>query len=276
MRDVMAGEGAVKGAGEKYLPRLDSQSDEEFAAYVKRGSFFNATARTAEAYLGLIFRRPPFLKLPSGGSGVGRSLEEFVNDADMLGTSLTAYAKIVVGDVISLGRAATLVDWEEDAERFSNNPAARMTVLVIAGWVGQAQQQRAASTAAAGAIYEFGVLILSLTMDDHALQVAVAAWAARGLPARLDTTSTAKLLGFAEHDIQILLRTGKLTALGDPAPNAPKWFAAVELIRLAADRDWLTRASRDVSRYWRHKRERSTSGRLRRRSSTVDGNSQAA
>ena len=32
-RDVLAGEDAVKAAGEKYLPRLDSQSDEEYAAY---------------------------------------------------------------------------------------------------------------------------------------------------------------------------------------------------------------------------------------------------
>ena len=93
-------------------------------------------------------------------------------------------------------------------------------------------------------------------MDDDVLSAAVAAWAARGLPARLDATATAKLLGFAEHDIQVLLRVGKLTPLGDPAPNAPKWFAAIELIRLAADRDWLSRASREVSKYWRHKRER--------------------
>jgi len=57
-RDVLGGEDAVKAGGEKYLPRLDSQSDEEFAAYVKRASFFNATARTAEAYMGLIFRHP--------------------------------------------------------------------------------------------------------------------------------------------------------------------------------------------------------------------------
>jgi len=118
----MAGEDAVKAAGEKYLPRLDSQTDEEFAAYVERASFFNATARTAEAYLGLIFRRPPFVKLPGDGgqrsevrgqkTGLGQAMEEFANDADMLGTSLTAYAKIVVGDVIGLGRAGTLVDWE--------------------------------------------------------------------------------------------------------------------------------------------------------------------
>ena len=93
------------------------------------------------------------------------------------------------------------------------------------------------------------------------MQVAVTAWAARGLPARLDTAATARLLGFAEHDIQVLLRAGKLTPLGDPAPNAPKWFAAVELIRLAADWEWLSRASREVSKYWRHKRERGAKGR---------------
>ncbi|HOX59706.1 MAG TPA: DUF4055 domain-containing protein [Candidatus Paceibacterota bacterium] len=115
-RDVLAGEDAVKAGGEHYLPRLDSQTDEEFAAYVKRASFFNATARTSEAYQGLIFRRPPFVKLPEGNSGLGLAMQEFANDADMLGTSLTAYAKMVVGDVIGLGRAGTLVDWESEAE----------------------------------------------------------------------------------------------------------------------------------------------------------------
>jgi hypothetical protein len=84
----------------------------------------------------------------------------------------------------------------------------------------------------------------------------MATWAAKNLAARLDTAETAKLLGFAEHDIQVLLRGGKLTPLGDPAHNAPKWFAAIELIRLAAGKNWLSRASREVNRYWRHKRER--------------------
>jgi hypothetical protein len=93
-------------------------------------------------------------------------------------------------------------------------------------------------------------------MDENALNVAIAAWASRGLPARLDVAATAKLLGFAEHDIQILMRGGKLVALGDPAPNSPKWFAAIEIVRLAADRDWLNKATREVAKYWRHKRER--------------------
>jgi hypothetical protein len=92
-------------------------------------------------------------------------------------------------------------------------------------------------------------------MTDDVMQTALATWATRGLPARLDVVATAKLLGFAEHDIQILIAMGKLTPLGDPAPNAPKWFAAIEIIRLAADQDWLHKATKEVSKYWRHKRE---------------------
>ena len=37
---------------------------DEYDAYKSRALFFNATARTAEAYLGLIFRRAPFVKVP--------------------------------------------------------------------------------------------------------------------------------------------------------------------------------------------------------------------
>jgi hypothetical protein len=51
------------------------------------------------------------------------------------------------------------------------------------------------------------------------------------------------------------MAVGKLTPLGDPAPNAPKWFAAVEMIRLAADQDWLHKATKEISKYWRNKRE---------------------
>lgn len=93
-------------------------------------------------------------------------------------------------------------------------------------------------------------------MSNDVLQAAMATWAARDLPARLDVAETSKLLGFAEHDIQILMAVGKLTPLGDPAPNAPKWFAAVEMIRLAADQDWLHKATKELSKYWRNKRER--------------------
>ena len=115
-RDVLAGEDAVKAAGERYLPRLDCQTDDEFAAYRGRASFFNATARTADGYIGLIFRRPPFVKTPEPSAGVGKALAQFVNDADMLGTSLYGYTKNVVNEVIGVGRAGTLMDWEGEFE----------------------------------------------------------------------------------------------------------------------------------------------------------------
>jgi hypothetical protein len=52
-------------------------------------------------------------------------------------------------------------------------------------------------------------------MTDDMMQAAMTTWASRGLPARIDVAATAKLLGFAEHDIPILMAAGKLTPLGE-------------------------------------------------------------
>jgi hypothetical protein len=93
-------------------------------------------------------------------------------------------------------------------------------------------------------------------MRNDAMHAAMATWAAKDLPGRLSVAETAKVLGFAEHDIQILMGAGKLRPLGDPAPNAPKWFAAIEIIQRATDQDWLGKATKEVSKYWRHRRER--------------------
>ena len=116
-RDLLAGEDAVKAAGEKYLPRLEGQSDEEYFAYRLRACFFNATRRAAEAFVGLVFRKAPFVRIPEGASGIGAAMSGFANDADMLSTSLFGYAKNVVREVVAVGRAGTLVDWEGDYEK---------------------------------------------------------------------------------------------------------------------------------------------------------------
>jgi len=109
-RDVFAGEDAVKAAGEKYLPRLDCQDDTDYLTYKARASFFNASARTADGFVGLIFRRDPIFKLPED-NGIGAALTEFVEDSDMLGTSLSAFSKKLVTEIITVGRAGTLIDW---------------------------------------------------------------------------------------------------------------------------------------------------------------------
>lgn len=108
-RDVLAGEDAVKAAGTKYLPRLDSQSDEEYAAYVARASFFGATARTLEEYLDMVFRRAPVVAQSS------EALAGFLNDCDGWGTAFVRYARRVVGEVLSVGRAGSLVVYDADS-----------------------------------------------------------------------------------------------------------------------------------------------------------------
>ena len=74
-----------------------------------------------------------------------------------------------------------------------------------------------------------------------------------GYAARLNSAQTAKLLGFADHDLPVLVATGLLKPLGNPMPNAPKHFALVEILGHAAERDWLNRATKTLSKHWQKK-----------------------
>ena len=67
--------------------------------------------------------------------------------------------------------------------------------------------------------------------------------------------ATAKLPGFAESAIQVFMAVSKLTPLGDPA-RMRQVVAAVEMIQLAADQDWLHKATKEIAKYWRQKRVR--------------------
>ena len=63
------------------------------------------------------------------------------------------------------------------------------------------------------------------------------------LPARLNKEQAAAVLGFAPHDLQVLIRAKKLKPLGSGAPNRVKYFAAVEIEKLRHDERWLDEAS---------------------------------
>ena len=78
----------------------------------------------------------------------------------------------------------------------------------------------------------------------------------RRLPARVDVAQAAVLLNFGEHDIRFLLSAGLLHALGKPAPNAPKYFSARDILALAENRDWLDKATKAISNHWREKNSR--------------------
>jgi hypothetical protein len=74
-----------------------------------------------------------------------------------------------------------------------------------------------------------------------------------GHPARLNSSQAAKLLGFADHDVPVLVAMGLLKPLGNPMPNAPKHFALVDIVSNAAERDWLNRATKTLSKHWQKK-----------------------
>jgi hypothetical protein len=90
-------------------------------------------------------------------------------------------------------------------------------------------------------------------MTDDLTQAAMTTWAAKDLPARLLAGQVAKILNCTTEDVAILVSAGNLRALGRPKPNAVKFFSAVELIALLADREWLDEATKTIGQFWRRK-----------------------
>ena len=83
-----------------------------------------------------------------------------------------------------------------------------------------------------------------------------------GTPARSDASGAARILGMSEHDIPTLVRARLLIPLGHPSAWGTKYFATCELIRLANDVKWLSKASLEISRFWKNKNNRRTGQKL--------------
>ncbi len=115
-RDVLAGEDTLKSKGEAYLPRLRSQITDDYDDYKRRAAFFNATARTAEGFAGLIYRRDPAIRLPDDPH-LRPAMAALKDDVDLSGTSITQYSKKLVDEILTVGRAGTLIDWEQKEQR---------------------------------------------------------------------------------------------------------------------------------------------------------------
>lgn len=110
VRDCIAGSSAIAAGKELYLPSLSKEPAEEYMKRQKRAVFFNATARTLEAMVGLLFRKPPEIKLPD-------AFRMFLSDCDLRGNPFVSYARDIANEVSSVGRCGTLVDWNETEGR---------------------------------------------------------------------------------------------------------------------------------------------------------------
>jgi hypothetical protein len=81
------------------------------------------------------------------------------------------------------------------------------------------------------------------------------------LPARIKVEEVAWYLGFAPHEITILMAEGLLKPLGRPPTTGVKYFSAVALEELRRDQKWLARASDCVVQYWKERNEKKTAQR---------------
>jgi hypothetical protein len=69
-------------------------------------------------------------------------------------------------------------------------------------------------------------------------------------------TQVAILLNCTTDDVAIRVSAGKLRALGKANPNTVKFFSAVELMNLLADREWLDEATKTIGQFWKRKNAR--------------------
>ena len=83
-------------------------------------------------------------------------------------------------------------------------------------------------------------------------------------PARLRPEQVARLLGFTDADIPILIRKRLLKPLGKPRPNATKFFSLADVIEKSQDQQWLTKATQAIYDHWRNKNERKSDDRFQR------------
>ncbi len=134
VRDLLAGEDAVKAAGEKYLPRLEGQSDEDYDAYKMRATFFNTTRRAADAFVGLLFRKSPFIRILEGNgahgvtrpTGIAGAMAGFVNDVDILGTSL-----LISGEKDVVRERVSPDDFGAEGDEFASGVVEQLRVLKL-------------------------------------------------------------------------------------------------------------------------------------------------
>ena len=76
------------------------------------------------------------------------------------------------------------------------------------------------------------------------------------LPARLTADQAAVVLNCQPHDVPVLVASRLLKPLGNPAPNAIKFFATCDLLEHIKDRAWLVKMTTAINHHWQVKNAR--------------------
>lgn len=104
-RDAVVGNPAIKAGGTTYLPADFATSDTtRYAVYQDRAYFMGVTAQTQDATIGMVFRKPSAVDIPT-------QLEALSDNIDGSGQSLDQVAKFSIQEVEEVGRIGYLADF---------------------------------------------------------------------------------------------------------------------------------------------------------------------
>ena len=107
--DAAAGEDAVKARGPDYLPRpnptdVTFENSERYKHYLARAVYYNATGRTLQGLLGLVFSEPATITLPA-------AMEFAREDISGSGLPLIQHAQATLEELLKTGRGGLFVDY---------------------------------------------------------------------------------------------------------------------------------------------------------------------
>lgn len=109
-RDACAGQSNVHERGQSYLPIVSKKwSSEEYEAYKLRATYFNATGRTVDGLVGMVFRKP--IEIEQTG------IDALIEDLDLKGNSLATIAQMIMREVLKVSRFGLLVEYPQIIER---------------------------------------------------------------------------------------------------------------------------------------------------------------
>lgn len=107
-RDAFNGSDAIKASGQQYLPKLPSQSGDEYEAYKFRALWYGATFRTVSGLTGAVTRKDPKVTVPT-------VMDSHLKDITLTGTPFNVFVKDVINEVLMTGRYGILVDMADES-----------------------------------------------------------------------------------------------------------------------------------------------------------------
>lgn len=115
IRDCLDGEDAIKVGGQKYVPKPDGMTTQNYTHYLDRACYYGAPAMTLQALTGLALRKDPVIKLPA-------RLEPMRLNATHENAPMHVLIEDMTREVMSMGRFGILLDFPAEGATANTVP----------------------------------------------------------------------------------------------------------------------------------------------------------